>query len=152
LEQSSDLNDQEAILDHIAHQLNFLKYSAPDTTTILAVTFVVSLLPFVILFYIFTPQLITTFTSCKGRLFLTLFCEGFPMFTLFMSYFSWNTIQILSNAISAGFLVAAVFGILLTKIIDRKLESLSIVIGCFLVLAQMEPDKSNDYKPSIFRV
>lgn len=62
IEQSTDIKDQEVILDFIANKLNFLKYSAPDTTTILAVTCIVSLLPIAILFYIFTPQLVTTFT------------------------------------------------------------------------------------------
>lgn len=74
------------------------------------------------------------------------------MFTLFICYFSWAVIQDLSNALLCGFLIAAVFGILLTPEILNKGQSITVVLGCFFMLSQMEPDKSNDYRPSFFRI
>lgn len=74
------------------------------------------------------------------------------MFTLFISYFGWSAIQQLSDALISGFLVAAVFGILLNVAIRNKLLSTLSVLTSFVILAQIEPDKSNDYKPSSLRV
>lgn len=81
-----------------------------------------------------------------------LFCEGFPMFTLFISYFSWKVIQNLSDALVTGFLTAAIFGVLLNISTRNKLMSILCIVTPFVVLAQIEPDKSNDYRPSSLRV
>lgn len=80
------------------------------------------------------------------------FCEGFPMFTLFISYLSWNIIQNLSDALVSGFFTALVFGILYNLAIKNKLEVLLKVFIPFVILSQIEPDKSNDYKPNSLRL
>lgn len=74
------------------------------------------------------------------------------MFTLFISYFSWQVIQNLSDALVSGFLTAAIFGVLLNISIRNKLMSILSILVSFVLLAQIEPDKSNDYKPSSLRV
>jgi hypothetical protein len=151
LNENTDIGEQETMIESLAKRLNFLKYSAPDPNSIIMLAGIVSFLPVAFLFYIFAPELCRVARQCRGNLFLTLFCEGFPMFTLFISYFSWAVIQKLSEALIIGFLIAAIFGILLTPTVDSKFKALGIVVGSFFVLAQMEPDKSNDYKPSMLR-
>lgn len=130
----------------------FLKYSSPDPTRILTIACLLSLFVVCILLYTFSKELMVSFTLCNGKILAMLFCEGLPMFTLFISYFGWSAIQQLSDALISGFLVAAVFGILLNVAIRNKLLSTLSVLTSFVILAQIEPDKSNDYKPSSLRV
>ena len=152
LNEKNSIDDQEIILEFISQKLTFLKYSTPDPTATLVLALLLSILPVSILVHIFFPQLHRTLTSCKGKYYLTLFCEGFPMFTLFICYFSWAVIQNLSNALVSGFFIAAIFGVLLSPLIKEKLLTIGVVLGIYFVLAQMEPDKSNDYKPSFLRI
>lgn len=74
------------------------------------------------------------------------------MFTLFISYFSWNIIQNLSDALVSGFLTALIFGVLFNQALRNKVEVLLKILIPFVVLSQIEPDKSNDYKPSSLRL
>jgi hypothetical protein len=77
------------------------------------------------------------FTQCRGRLFLIVFCEGLPMFTLFISYLSWNIIQNLSDALVSGFIAALIFGVLFNLALRNKLEVVLKILIPFVILSQI---------------
>ena len=141
------------LMEHLSNRMNFLKYSAPDTNGLVTLAVVLSILAVGILLYAFFPQLYRAVSQCSGKEYLTIFCEGFPMFTLFMVYFGWTSIQQTSNFLMGGLLLAAIWGHFLTKSKGKKqARPLLVFLLSFFVLSQMEPGQMNDFQPSIIRV
>jgi hypothetical protein len=114
----------------------FLKYSSPDPTRILIITAFLSVIVLAILVITFSGQLCDVLFNFTLRSTMKLFFEGLPMFTLFISYFSWSVIQNLSDALIAGMFVAIFFGIMLSRT-ESKVSKLLGALAIFFFLAQI---------------
>ncbi len=74
------------------------------------------------------------------------------LLTLMLSFFSSSLTKNLSDSLLIGIFLAVLTGFFFKKKGSFNGLNLLLAMGCIFIIAQTEPDKSNEYKTNAIRI